>query len=87
LHIGLAAIIMYGAGAGSFIDATTYFPVTMRANPSVTQLSNNAIFTQANVTTTTSNQTLLTTCAFIWRLATAAGVAHFSESNLFSAEL
>jgi hypothetical protein len=87
LHIGLAAIIMYGAGAGSFIDATTYFPVTMRANPSVTQLSNNAIFTQANVTTTTSNQTLLTTCAFIWRLATAAGVAQFSESNLFSAEL
>lgn len=83
-----ATINVIGSSAGAHdLSSNTVYPITMRAAPTVTQITNNYQYAQANVTTTTSVYVTTVDATLAYRRASGVGATQFSEFTSFAAEL
>jgi hypothetical protein len=78
----------YFAAASGSVGQTVYFN-PMRGLPTVTQITNNYLFTQVNVSTSTTNYLVppIGNSLFASRTTSAGGNAQFSELTSLSAQL
>ena len=82
------SIIGYGGSASANLGGVAEYNVTMRAVPTLAQVTNNVDFTQSNITPTTSTYSGADIKGVsVLRAVTAAGSAQFSESFAATAEL
>ena len=80
-------VVAYQAAGGESVLGQLTFPVAMRTYPTYTQKSNNANYTQTNVSTTTSTPLLDSGRFSLYRASSGAGSCQFSEIARLSAEL
>ena len=86
-EVGLAVAASYALASTSFGAYTTY-AVVKRVSPSIAQITNNVIITQANCTATTSTYIGNTSGVLAYRLSASSSLnIQFSETFGASAEL